>query len=112
MTFVKQLKEELANKKKLDNLSRKNLVWLEQAKFKDLLAEFGKCQKCSRTERLTLDHIVPKDILRSFGIETDTDFIEDNYILLCKVCNTFKANKLDFSIPRTKVILIHLIESI
>ncbi len=110
MSLLKQLKEELKQKGKLENLTRRNRILLEQTFFKD--NKNKGCEKCQRKENPTLDHIVPKDILKQFGIDIDTEFIEDNLRILCKTCNTFKGNRLDFSTPKTKEILLKILERV
>jgi len=42
-------------------------------------------------------------------IETYAD--PENLVILCKPCNSLKANRLDFSDPRTKNVLMRLLES-
>jgi len=107
-----ELRDYIKQKNKSDILNKKQVVMLEQAIFKDLMACNGKCNKCPRTENLTLDHIIPRQILELFGIDTLREILENNYQILCKTCNTFKSNRLDFSIPQTKQLLYKLLERI
>jgi len=109
MIHLKQIKQELKEKNKLDSLSKNNLIALEKAWLKD---HHDKCENCDRTENLTLDHIVPVDILRQFGIDTEREFWEENYQTYCRACNQFKGNRLDFANPKTKVLLLKLIDKI
>jgi 5-methylcytosine-specific restriction endonuclease McrA len=109
---LQQLIKEVKQKKQLDNLSKKQLTALEEQTFYDLNKECAKCGRCSRVDDLTLDHIIPKFILEQFGIDTQRVYIEGNYQILCRVCNVFKANRLDFANPQTKPLLIKLIEKI
>ena len=72
-----------------------------------------KCYKCGREEWLTIDHIVPVSILRDMGVsELETYDDEENLRILCKMCNGFKANRLDFSDPRTKRVLMRVLEKL
>lgn len=72
-----------------------------------------KCRRCGREEWLTLDHVVPMSLLRDMGIpEIETYADKENLQLLCKMCNGFKANRLDFSDPRTKRVLLRLLETL
>src|SRR3990167_917013 len=109
---LKELKKELKEKGREDNYRKSEKILLEQAKLKELIETTGKCDKCGRADNLTLEHIIPRDILRSFGVDLDKDFIEENLGLTCKICNCFKGNRLDFSIPQTKEILIKLLERV
>jgi hypothetical protein len=43
-------------------------------------------------------------------IETYAD--PENLVILCKPCNSFKASRLDFSDPRTKRVLMRLLEKL
>lgn len=65
------------------------------------------CKRCHKQDRLTLDHIVPISIVVMFGlarIETYGDI--ENLQVLCRGCNTFKGNRLDFANPKTKELLL------
>lgn len=88
------------------------VITYEQSVYAALIKESGKCSRCGRTEKLTLDHIVPKSYLRDFGVNPDHEVIEGNYQLLCNLCNSHKSNKPDFTIPKTKEIFQLLIEKI
>lgn len=112
MNIQKQLLEEIKERGKEEKKTNKQLIAIEQAIYKDLLHSEGKCRKCGRTENLTLDHIVPKTILQSFGVDTFRESVKGNYQLLCKPCNTFKSGRLDFSSPETKPLLIGLLEKL
>jgi hypothetical protein len=39
-------------------------------------------------------------------------FNPENLVILCKPCNSFKASRLDFSDPRTKRVLMRLLEKL
>ena len=110
--LLNELKQEIAQKIKNDSLSRKQKICIEQAILKDLIESQGKCVKCDRIENLTLDHIIPQAILTTFGVDIEREVIEGNYQLLCKLCNTFKASRLDFANPKTKKLLLELLEKI
>ncbi len=92
-----------------EQISKNQRILLEQKLFRDLPQQ---CVQCERPDNLTLDHIVPKYILEAFGMDTSTEIIEDNYQILCKVCNKFKSSKLEIRHPKTKEILLRLIEKI
>lgn len=112
MNHFKNLLKELKEKGKEEKLSRNIRIAKEQAIFKDLLETEKECQNCPRTENLTLDHIVPEEILRNFGVDVEREIIEGNYQLLCRTCNSFKGNRLDFSNSSTKEIIIKLLETL
>jgi 5-methylcytosine-specific restriction endonuclease McrA len=64
------------------------------------------CAKCGRSTMLTLDHIIPRQLLLMLGRDPDREYDKDNLQVLCRPCNTFKANMLDFSNPQTKPLLL------
>lgn len=72
--------------------------------LRKLIKERGNhCSTCNTDGdkvKLTLDHIVPKQILLDMGLD---EFYEDesNLEVLCISCNTRKAAQLDFSNPKT-----------
>ncbi|MFA5937491.1 MAG: HNH endonuclease [Candidatus Paceibacterota bacterium] len=72
-----------------------------------------KCRRCGREEYLTIDHVVPVSFIRDMGIpEYETYADKENLELLCKICNGFKANRFDWSNPRTKAVLLRLLENV
>lgn len=88
------------------------LIELEQAEYTRLYGESKKCARCGAKTDLTLDHIVPKAYLQAFCVDTNTEMVEGNYQLLCRLCNSHKAHRLDFSNPKTKEILSTLLEKL
>ncbi len=69
------------------------------------------CARCGGNDVLTIDHIVPISLLEDFDLlEQITD--EENFQILCRRCNRFKADKLDFSTPKTKDLLIKYVNMI
>ncbi len=58
----------------------------------------GECIKCGSKEGLTVDHIVPQSLLEHFGLKDldDIQNCEDNFQILCGLCNAFKRNRMDF----------------
>jgi len=106
--MLQQIKQEIKQRRHEDNLTKSDLLALEKAFLRDRKI----CAKCGRTQELTVDHIVPRDILKQFGIDIDRTYIEENLQILCRICNTFKGNKLDFSNPKTKEILLRLLQRI
>lgn len=70
-----------------------------------------KCRKCPRTEWLTVEHVVPVQILDDMGIPRWESYKDlENLEILCKICNGFKGGRLDFADPRTKIILMRYLE--
>jgi len=109
MNKHQQIIQEYKDKLKRDKFSRNQVIAIEQ-RIKTESPQV--CNKCGKTENLTLDHIVPKDMLITFGANPNIEVIEDNYQILCHMCNMFKGNKLDFSNKQTKVILLRLLEKL
>lgn len=105
----KQLTEEILEIEKTGKSIRRFRIMKEQAWIKTQ----GKCEKCPATDNLTLDHIIPKTMLLDMGFEPDgQDFDEENFSCLCRRCNMFKSNRLDFSNPKTKKLLLKYINQI
>jgi len=112
MGLYKELRREIREKRQSDKLTKSERITLEQAIFKDLIKKEAVCRKCGRKRNLTLEHIVPKDILKSFGVDIDREIICGNYALACYICNAFKGNRLDFSVPETKEVLLKLLQRV
>ena len=70
-----------------------------------------KCEKCGREEFLTLDHIVPISILEQLGFNELQDN-DENWQVLCRPCNSYKANRLDFTNYKTKEVLLKYISKL
>src|SRR3990167_2147886 len=109
--FKKELKEYL-KVKKLETFSKNQLFSLERKYFEWLVQTEGKCKRCERTEKLTLDHIIPLSLLAQLGIDTEREFYEENLQLYCQACNHYKGSRLDFIIPKTKELLLKYIEKL
>jgi len=106
------LKRELREMTQKEIMTRKNREVLEREIFIKLKKESEKCEKCWRTDNLNLDHIVPKDILKMFGMDVEREILDGNYRIMCRPCNSFKGNKLDFADKRTKDLLLQLVQKI
>lgn len=67
----------------------------------------GQCQhpRCTTTLNLTVDHIIPRQLLKCFGMEHFADTDEDNFQVMCKKHNVEKANQLDYTNPKTLPLL-------
>lgn len=95
-----------------DKMNRGQRIATEKKIYAALMLEAPMCAKCPRTDRLTLDHIVPVSYLADFGFDVLREIIPDNYQILCQPCNLFKMDRLDFSNPKTKEILIRILEKL
>lgn len=62
------------------------------------------CQVNVHKSKLTLDHIIPKKMLLDMGLDEFYDD-ESNLQILCNKCNGIKGSQLDFSNPKTIVLL-------
>ena len=68
--------------------------------------EGGKCAKCGRTDHLTVDHIIPVSLLGTMQLPSDPAYEDsDNFQVLCRWCNSLKANQLDHLNPKTVPLL-------
>ena len=78
-----------------------------------LLARNGDvCKKCGGTDT-TIDHVIPKSILASFGINQKQSYMSAILLqLLCRKCNVLKADRIDWNDSRSKEILLKLINEI
>ncbi len=76
--------------------------WQEENKGKEL-----KCERCNRWTRITVDHIIPVNILSCLdgGYELSVND-EENFQLLCEPCNRMKSGNLDITNPRTAKLLV------
>jgi len=83
-------------------------LWQKRAR------EGGVCEECKTwVKHLTVDHVIPISIVLALD-KTGSLIYEDeeNFRLICPVCNHFKANKLDIKNPKTKPLLIKYINLI
>ena len=108
-TLVKQILEEyrdLENKKYYEKRKRiaLEIAWLKEHKDEGC--------KCGRRYDLTIDHIIPDKLLKEFGINIETYFEPRNFRVLCRICNVYKSDRLDFADPRTKKLLLEFINQI
>lgn len=68
------------------------------------------CAKCGRFGTMTVDHIVPISILDMLDETGEAKYeMEENFQYLCKICNAFKANRLDKRNQFTKEVLLKLL---
>ncbi len=100
---------EMLQERNIEESTRKN-VRVNQIIWKNRQEQ--QCAKCPRKDNLTLDHIIPKELALSFGVDFINQYWEENFQMLCKPCNVFKSGRLDFSNLKTKVLLLKLIELI
>lgn len=77
--------------------------------LQEMIDKIKVCERCGSKENLTLDHIVPKQILSQFGLNEEDTLHEFYLQLYCRRCNTFKGMQLDTANPRTKKILLFLL---
>lgn len=71
----------------------------------------GVCAKCKgEYDCLTVDHVVPVSILEMLdgGEYWKYEGVE-NFQFLCRVCNSFKSNRLDKTNPNTFIVLEDLV---
>ncbi len=69
------------------------------------------CEKCgdAHITSLTIDHIVPMSILLLAGIPLEETYDDRFITILCRKCNQYKSNRIDFIDIRTKNILEYII---
>ncbi len=52
-----------------------------------------KCQYCGKTEKLTIDHVIPKSRAKDFSMSTKQINAWENVTTSCERCNNKKDNK-------------------
>lgn len=113
--IVQEIKDELHRFRSLKQraeLTKNDKIAFEQRIFRELMERDARCAKCPRTDNLTLDHIIAQALLADFGIDIAREVIPENYQLLCRPCNVFKADRLDLANPKTKALLLVLLERV
>ena len=81
--------------------------WHRETLQKLIKVRGNHCETCDINgdkTKLTLDHIIPKKILLDMGLE-DYYIDESNLQILCGRCNGSKGSQLDFSNPKTILLL-------
>lgn len=63
------------------------------------------CSRCQRTYYLTVDHIIPVNILYALNLVAEVYDWEENYEIICGACNKLKGGNLDVSNPKTYPLL-------
>lgn len=109
MPTLKELRHELKEKRRQEAYTKNDILVLRAAWLKE---QPQKCEDCGRIEDLTVDHIVPLELLRNFGINVETELLEEDLKVLCRRCNQYKGHRLDFKDPRTKVLLLKYLERV
>lgn len=94
------------------NLNSTEIMHLNRSYTQWLLSVRDACAKCPRIHYLTIDHIIPKIILKDFGVDSSLKFFPENYQVLCKPCNMLKSSHLDFSNSKTIPLLRRLIKRV
>lgn len=81
----------MSKQKKKSQLKKTKLFeWQEKAK------QGGMCGRCNRHfEILTVQHRIPQSLLQQLGLIDEIYEWEENYVLFCKPCNAFQANRID-----------------
>ena len=83
---------------------KSNPVIVQEQDFFERNKDKG-CSNCTNKKNLTIDHIIPQSILKNLNIDPMKTYDEDNLQILCFACNIMKGQQLDFSIPKTKILL-------
>lgn len=84
---------------------------LKNTKYGELIKEIRseehnhKCARCGTNKNLTIDHIIPKAILLAFNLFEEVFDDDENFQILCRACNAWKANRLDIMNKKTKPLL-------
>jgi 5-methylcytosine-specific restriction endonuclease McrA len=112
---IKLFKEQSKQREEVENLTKSQVY-----AFEEKLRQAGEGQPCPRCNKImakdghvfmpTVDHIVPETLLRMFGVDPRKMLMEENLIVICRRCNNFKSNQLDFANPATKKVLLELLE--
>ena len=66
----------------------------------------GTCGDCGReTDMLNVDHIIPASFLVNIGLPEQRYEDNENFQLLCRLCNADKSNRFDLKNPKTVPLL-------
>ena len=84
---------------KNEMMRKRQAWWTEQMSYQTV------CNRCRREKELTIDHIIPQSLLAQMGFDVEKMWDEQNLQILCRYCNTFKGNKLDFADKKTKPLI-------
>jgi 5-methylcytosine-specific restriction endonuclease McrA len=104
---VDKIIKRMKRSEKFQKIVKKEYVVWKAVIRKKLISEIGCCEKCGTTSRpFTIDHIIPQKFLKSLGIKPEEDRNEDNFQLLCDLCNGRKASDFDFTTPKTYYLLL------
>lgn len=109
MSIYSELKKEIKQKRKEEAYTKNDVLMLRAAWLKE---QPQLCEDCGRNIDLTVDHIVPLELLKNFGIDTEKELLEEDLKVLCKRCNSYKGNRLDFKDKRTKILLVKYLEKV
>ena len=93
-------------------LTRSHRIALDQAWLENQVKLGIGCAKCDKHTQPSLDHIIPVSILETFGVDVEHEYLPQNYQVLCRPCNIFKGDRLDFTNPKTKRILLDFLDRI
>lgn len=85
--------------------SQTALVSYQRAWLAHQIKKRVRCAKCGSKQNLTLDHIVPQDVLNMMGF-APTEGHPENWQVLCRACNHLKGRRLDFSLHKTKLLIV------
>ena len=79
---------------------------IEKTKEKLIERDGAHCSKCKSSNELTIDHIVPVQMLEMMGINRKHTYSFHkhgfNLQLLCRKCNALKTFRFDWTDKRTK----------
>lgn len=107
-----ELTKEIKKRRKQDELGKSSVIRLKALYLESKRQEGAVCEKCGRKDNLTLDHIIPLEMLMSFGMNYEQQYAEENLRILCRTCNHFKGRQFDFSTPKTKELLLKYLEKL
>ncbi len=107
---IRDVKKAL-DKERDELLGFKQIKALESA-WRQKMIESGAICACGRKDMLSIDHLVPKQILIEMGFDAERQWMPENFVIMCRPCNALKSGRLDFSNPKTKEILTKLLEKL
>lgn len=92
--------------------SRKKTMALDKMWLDEQIKAGKKCERCESDKDLTVDHIIPEALLILLGFEPYLSYVPQNYGVLCRRCNQFKGNRVDYANPKTKPLLKEFFDAI
>lgn len=61
----------------------------------------AECATCHKVREITVDHIIPVYLMEQLGLFDEVLNDDENFELVCYLCNRFKGGRVDMANPKT-----------